>query len=73
MKVQYIGEGATTVQTEDKSSVKTKVVNGEIIEVSPKIAKNLKGRGFQIVEGVEVTAIDDGKSSVTIEVKKRKK
>jgi len=61
VKVQYVGDDHTTVQIDKKSSVKTKVVNGEIIEVSPELAKALSGREFRVVDDkVQVKVEDDG-------------
>ena len=72
VQVQYIVDGHTAVYI-DKSREKTKVVSGEIIEVSPALAKTLQYRGFKILEGIEVKSEEDGKDDITIEIKKKKK
>ncbi len=51
VQVQYIGDGHTTVQADKKVNEKVKVSNGEIIDVTPAVAKDIAYRGFQILEG----------------------
>ncbi len=74
VKVQYIGDGHTSVYLEKNSREKTKVSSGEIIDVSEGLAKKLAYNQFQIVESkISVKVEDDGASDINIEVEGKKK